>query len=492
LSLAYRAVLGAIWTIASSLGGRAIGLVATLVLTRFLAPADYGEVSVAVVVVMTVSYFAAPGFGQYVVANPKASADTVFHFTALHTVIGLVALLPLLALPQPLAALFDAPGLAAFVPGLVLSALLERLAYIPGRLLARDMRFKRLGAMQLAGEVVYAGSSVYLASLGWGGGAIVAGNVARAMVRVLVGAASVDYRAWLVPHRLNWITTRKMLRFGVPMWGAISLHWLSMRGDNLLMAFLFGPATVGRYNLAYNLADIPASQVGEHIGDVLLPSFARIDDREARKRALSRAAGLLALVVFPLAVGLGAIAHTLVAVLFDERWAGVAPMLVLLSVLSVVRPIGWLATTYFEATQRTRTVLALEAAKVTSIATCVIALSRVSELWACAGVGVAFALSSTLAVFAIHRGDGMPVLALVSPLVRPLLACLPMVGAVLGVRHVFDGQGSLWLLLLELVVGAVSYVVSALVIAPAQARDILQLLRGALRRRSTTPVPDSA
>ena len=66
-----------------------------------------------------------------------------------------------------------------------------------------------------------------------------------------------------------------------------------------------------------------------------------------------------------------------------------------------------------------------------------------------------------------------------------------MVAAVMGVRHALGDQGSIAALLLELVVGAVSYVVSVLVIAPAQTRDILQLLRGALRRRSSTPVPDS-
>ena len=68
---------------------------------------------------------------------------------------------------------------------------------------------------------------------------------------------------------------------------------------------------MGAYNLAYNVADVPAVQVGEQIGDVLLPSFAKLEPA-ARKAALVRSTGLLALVTFPLAVGLGAIAQPLV------------------------------------------------------------------------------------------------------------------------------------------------------------------------------------
>jgi len=51
VSLVRDTVRGAIWTISSGIGARVIGLVGTLAVTRFIAPADYGEVTVAVVVV---------------------------------------------------------------------------------------------------------------------------------------------------------------------------------------------------------------------------------------------------------------------------------------------------------------------------------------------------------------------------------------------------------------------------------------------------------
>ena len=91
--------------------------------------------------------------------------------------------------------------------------------------------------------------------------------------------------------------------------------------------------------MAYNLADIPAVQVGEQIALVLMPSMAELP-QERRARALERSTALLSLIIFPLAVGLGLIAYPLIALILPaNEWQLVAPLLVVLACLSVFRPI---------------------------------------------------------------------------------------------------------------------------------------------------------
>ena len=82
------------------------------------------------------------------------------------------------------------------------------------------------------------------------------------------------------------------------------------------MTRLFDPAVMGRYNLAYSLAEMPVINIAEQIGEVLMPSFSRMEDAQ-RKRAVVRSATLLQVVVAPLGVGLGAVASTVVPTLFD-------------------------------------------------------------------------------------------------------------------------------------------------------------------------------
>lgn len=484
MSLKYKALVGALWTVGTSIGGRALGLIGTLVLTRFLAPEAYGEVSIATVIVMIVNAFVALGFGQYVVANPKAGRDVGFHATFYHVALGTVVLAGLLVVGPHLGPIFDAPNLDDYLLGLVAATWLERFAYMPTRILARDMRFSVLGAKLLLGEVAYATVAVGLAAAGWGAISVMWGFVARHVVGASLVFIAVDWRDWIEPHRLSRATTRKMLDFGIPMYFAHVMHFVSMRGDNLVIGGVFGPAAAGEYNLAYNLADIPASQVGEHIGDVLLPSFAKMESDDWRRKALVRVAGLLALVVFPLAVGLAAIADTLVRAIFDPRWYRIAPMLVLLSVLSIFRPIGWLVGAYLQAMQRTRTLFVLEAVKTVGILAFVYLLGQIGILYACAGVGLAFAVNAFGSVWVVYRADGLPMGKLLLPLLPPLLASLLMGAAVIGVRMAIGEHLSPWPATgLEIVVGAVAYVIAAFVVAPRQSRELLDLLRGLIRRK---------
>src|SRR5215510_1097605 len=126
---------------------------------------------------------------------------------------------------------------------------------------------------------------------------------------------------------------RALFAYGIPLMIAIVTDRAASRWDNLIMSKLFDTGVMGRYNLAYSLAEMPMINVADHIGDVLMPSFSRMD-AEQRPRAAVRAAELMGVIVSPFGVGLGAVAPTVVATFFDPRWATMAPMLTILSVIT--------------------------------------------------------------------------------------------------------------------------------------------------------------
>jgi lipopolysaccharide exporter len=486
VSLVRDTVRGALWSISSGMGSRAIGLVGTLVVTRFVGPAEYGEVMVAAVLGMTANQLSIIGWGQYLVARPDAPRSVAFHVTFFHVVLGVLALVALLATGGWLGPLLDARGMARYLPGLALSILLDRIAFVPERLLVRDLRFGRVSATRTAGDVAHTAVSITGAALGLGAAAIVLGNVARSLVRVIAYVASVARRDWLEPCRISWQTMREVLAFGVPMSLGAACEFATRRWDNLLVSHFFGPGPTGMYNLAYNLADVPAIQVGEQIGDVLLPSFARMDAAR-RPDAFVRALALLGLVVFPLAVGLGAVAPTLVATLFDERWRPLGPMLVLLSVLSVARPVGWAVASYLQARQLPRMIFGLEALKLTLLVLGIITIGRQSPLWTCGAVGVAFGGHALAALSVISRIDGIPLRRSLGSLAPALAACVVMSGAVLAVRVGLSGWAPLppaFRLVVEVLTGGVAYVAAVLLFARRTSRELLDKLRVALRPRT--------
>jgi PST family polysaccharide transporter len=484
MSLATRTVLGALWTVTASAGGRALGLIGTLLLATLLSPAEYGEANVASILALSVSTLSSLGLRQYVVATPGAGSDVVFHVTVYHVLVGWVALAALAMLGTRIAPFFDAPMLGALVPGMAFSAALDRVGYVPFTVLVRDMRFKVLGLQQLAGEMTYVGVALGLARAGFGPQAIVAGNILRSGVQLLILTGSVNWRSWLLPHRLRLATTRELLRFGIPQSAGTILHFVSSKWDNLLVAKMFGTALVGQYNFAYNLADIPASQVGEQIGDVLLPSFARLGDPEARRRGLARSIGLLALIVYPMAIGLGVTAFTLREAFLGSQWSMVGGMLAILSVLSVARPVGIIVGTYLQSRKRPVTLMLLGVVKVVALVTLLPLFGQLGPLWACAAIGVAFGIYALANLITLRRQEGMAVSLLVASLGRPLLACVFLACAAVSARWL--GLMFHWpaaaRLGLEVVAGVVGYAAGVYWFARPLAGDVTVLLKRALSR----------
>jgi lipopolysaccharide exporter len=487
MSIARQTVRGALWTISTGFGSRLFGLAATLIVTRFVAPADYGEVMIAVVLVSTANQVSTLGLGQYVIAHPRVDRASVFHASVYFALAGAIALGLVAWFAGGLGLIFGARDVTRYVPGLVASAALDRFGFMPERLLVRDMRFGVASGGRALGEFSYSAGTIVLAAMSCGAMAIVGGNLLRSFSRSAVFVGAVKVRDWLSPSRLEARRSRELFAFGAPLSLAGLASFASRRWDNLLVAHYFGAGTTGMYNLAYNLADVPAIQIGEQVGDVLLPSFARLAP-ERRALALARSILLLCLVVSPMAVGLGAVAPTLVRLVFDARWQPVQSMLVILSALSVTRPVGGTIEAYLQAQHRPRTVMALELFKLGALLLAIVSFGRYGPLWTCSAVGVAFAAHMLMAIAAVQRVDRVPLRRMLTTVGGPILACVPLIIAVLAARRLWSSLAPDNLLvgmLVEVSAGALAYVLTVWWFAPEATLELVSRVKDALPGRAT-------
>jgi PST family polysaccharide transporter len=485
-SMGAKAASGASWTIVTSLMARALGLVGTLLITHYLDPDVLGNVSNAFILVITAHQFSQLGVTQYLVARPDAPRAVTWHVTLISLSAGAVAIFGIGLFGHHFSGLLSSPTLSRYLPGFAIAVYIERISIIPERLLVREMRFRTIGLWKTASELSYSVTSITGAILGFGGLALVAGNIVRAALYAVGVFRSTKLSEWLTPAPLSKNTFRSLLEFGIPLSVGMGFNGMSGRWDNLLISSMFGTTVVGEYNLAYNLAEVPANQIGYQIGDVLMPAFARME-AAPRREALVRSTGLLALVVFPLALGLGAVAPSLVATLLRAQWAGVAPMLSVLCLLAIFSPIGWTVQAYLQTLGSTRVIMVLEIGKLALLLSSMFVLGHLGgPLLACGAVGISFMGHAVASLWLVHRVDQVPFLPIVSRALRVILACVPMVAGILVVRSAMNHAGMtipLVHLLVEVVVGAVAYVGSALLLARDSALEFLRLLGEVVRRR---------
>lgn len=461
---------------------RIFSLVATLLLTHKLAPYEYGQVSAAAVVVLSANMFAGISFANLLIIDQKAGAAEGWHANVIYQLNGWLCLALTFPLAPYLAALLHAPELPHYLPGAALAIALDRLGAVPEKVMVRELRFKQLALIRMMGEVSYGAVTLVAAHQGAGGMALIYGMLARGGIKSGLFIVGVPWQKWTQPHTFEPAILRRLLDYGTPLWIAGISGYIGANWDNLIVSRYFGPAVMATYSLAFNLAEMPAAQIGEQLCEVLLPSFARLGPEDQR-RGLVKATLVVSLVTFPVAVGLMTVSRSLVGAFFDERWAAVAPMLTLLTVRSLTRTVYYPITQYIQAIGRTGYQMALSLVHTVVLLGTLVLLGGRSPIATCIGVVSCHAALSMLGLTLVRR-EGVPLTPMVVGLLRILSACAVMAAAVLGVRHLLAGVAmpASVRLVVEVVVGGVAYVPACLVLCGDMSSDFLSWLKRGMGR----------
>ena len=350
--------------------------------------------------------------------------------------------------------------------------------------MTRALRFRATATINGSSELLFTVVALATAPR-LGAYAIMIGAIARSAWGCVASIMVAPREEWLAPGPVERSTVRDLFTYGLPITIASIADRAATRWDNLVMSKLFGPAVMARYNLAYSLAEVPISNVAEHIGEVLMPSFSRMEEEE-RRSACVRAAALMSLIVSPLGVGLAAVAPTLVTTFFEPRWAQMSTMLVVLSVMTVFRPMTWSSIAYMLALKKTKPVMVLAFARAGGVLSLIAIFGWLGgEIWACAGACVAIAIHSVATVLVGGRVAGFATGRYLVGAFRPLLACIPMFFVVLALRRALESANlpKGVPLACEIIVGGIVFIVCAFIFAAPTAKELIRLAKKTLKRK---------
>lgn len=475
---------GAIWNIGAGLLTRVVGLAGTVIITHHLSPAQMGEVAAATILAFTANWLSSWGFNQYIVVRGTSPAD-VWHVTVLHLVCGMIAFGALPLVGGQFTTLLNAPHLTDYLPGMLVATALKRIAAIPDKLLLRELRFRTVAVANGIGELTYVSLAVTLvATTHLGGQGIVIANIVQAAVVAAIEISALGLRTWLTPAKWEWRRVADIFRFGAPLavnsvLGESSRYW-----DKLMMSRLFGPHATGAYSLSYNLSDLPATYVGEHVATVLFPTFARVD-ADRRKDILYRAIGLLTLIILPMAFGMAAVAPTMVATLFSAEWRDLTPFLVVLATVAIFRPINAVLALLLIASEKNQVLMRSEIGKAALVFIGMWLLARWGPVASAAAIGLAMC-AQTIGVVAYLGRSGVSLARLGREVAGPVAAAAVMAVAVVASRVAMTEWTQLRGVLelaAEVLVGALSYGIAIWVLARAKVLVLLQMAREQFGRR---------
>lgn len=315
-----------------------------IVMSRLLAPEDFGIVAMVAPVMGFVGLFQDLGLMQATVQKKRITHDEVNVLFWINLAVS-VLLAVLLVLAAPLVARFyNEPAVGVLVAAMSVQLLLGGAGGQHHALLNRRMEFGRIAALDSVVAVLGLAVSIAWALVDPSFWALYAGGIAMTLSGTLGG--------WLLsrwqPGLPQWVAgAGGLVNFGAGITGFNFANFFARNLDNVLIGRYRGNEELGLYDRAYKLLLFPLQQVTNPLSKVMVPALSRMTDEPHRYRhAYLRVAPILLLVTLPGVAMAVALADVLVPFALGQQWAGSALIFQALGFAGLLQPLnnpaGWL------------------------------------------------------------------------------------------------------------------------------------------------------
>jgi O-antigen/teichoic acid export membrane protein len=352
---------------------------------------------------------------------------------------------------------FDEPAARDVVRVISLSLLLEGLSNISVVLFQKRLDFRRQALYQGGGEIVEFAVTVGLAISLRSVWALVWGRIAGAAARVLFSYVAEPRRP---RFHINRPAAGKLIGYGKWVTASSILGYVLMQGDKLIVGRFMGTASLGFYQIAFTISNLPATAISMVLAGVMFPAYASVQDNLPRlARMYLRTLRVTTLLSVPVSVLIAALADMMVPVLLGEKWNPAIPVIQVLAAFGLLRSIGTTTGSFFLATGKPAVRTGIQIAALVVFAAVIYPMARA---WGITGVGAAITtyalLSSSYSVTRVARDSRADRGAVAAAIAIPLLCGAFSGAAILLLRSRLFPDPSLIGLLVLALVGSFVYI----------------------------------
>lgn len=185
-------------------------------------------------------------------------------------------------------------------------------------LLARDLKFKIIGLVNLISSVGGGATMIILAYYNFGIWSLVSGTIVSSVITFFL---FLRYCKWFPSLIFNWPSIKPYLRFSVNITSQKFVTVLRLYAPQLIIGRFLGTEILGIYSFANNIILIIVNQVDAMISSVLFPLFSRLQkDIPKIIKSYIKINHFTFLAIFPILAGYVFLANEIVEFVYGSKW----------------------------------------------------------------------------------------------------------------------------------------------------------------------------
>ena len=313
-------------------------IVFTAILARLLTKADFGLVAMALLVNRFFTTVTNVGFGGAIIRSQNVTQRQISAVFFIQLGLNIILSITVFLIAGAAANFFNEIKLTEIIKVTAWIILLQTFQF-PNILLQKDMDFKRFSIMEISSMVIANLAAIVLALTGFGYWAL----VGRLLLQRAVFSATTWYVTRWRPVKPDFRGIKPLMTFGLNMLGSHIVYFFSENLIGILTGRMLGKEIMGLFNIAYNLAIVPATKIRGVLTTVLMPGFSKIQDNLKSFKHNNKKALLYTSIIFiPFMFWVSGASENIVVTLYGTKWSDAGIMLMILAYVGVLKGISHL------------------------------------------------------------------------------------------------------------------------------------------------------
>jgi len=339
-SLVDRAMSAFRWVAALRFLGQMISWLSTIFVIRFLAPEDYGVLSLAEVFRTFLVLFSTVGLSQGLMKVENLSGPLIQKTLGLLVVINVTLFLLQFSIAPYAARFYENDDLELVMRVLAFSYLIVPWTSVPSSLVARNLDHKKTSKITFFTDVLASLLSLTLAYLGFGYWALVAAILFTAVFNCFWFNRIIDY-----PKIPSFVRggTEELFKFGAFVALSEIIFVAYNRVDIVIAGKFFDIAQVGLYGVSVELATMLMIKTVPLFNIVAFPAFARMNSSAgSRNDYLLTTLGFASALIFPVFLGVAMVGEELIGLVLGDKWVQISNLFAIIVVSVPLRILSYI------------------------------------------------------------------------------------------------------------------------------------------------------
>ena len=320
-----KAIRGVVWSAVEKFSRQGLMTLFTILIARQLSPSDYGLVAMLSIFLIIAQVFVDSGFVEALIQKQDRT-ETDFSTTFWFNIgVALLVYIALLLFSPLIAGFYDEPLLGELLPWMALVFVINAFRTVQQAKLNIAVDFRRQAWISIIAISVSGGAGLWMAYNGFGVWTLVWQPLLQNFLNVLLLWISAGWMPSLV---FSGRSFKNLFGFGSKLLMSRTLNAVYTQGSFLLVGKFFSPSAAGLYSQSTQMTSFIPAAISDVVARVAYPIEGELQDNDKElQRRFFQMLRMTCFILFPLMMGIAALAEPAVRLLLTEKWLDAVPLM---------------------------------------------------------------------------------------------------------------------------------------------------------------------